>query len=168
MVAMPHLADPRKGADLLSALAAAPGQRPLRLITMGAGQIPAAGAGVAITPLGYVADEARRALAYSAADLLLHAAPEDNLPLTVIEALACGTPAVALPVGGVPDLVRPGVTGWLASDPGPGALADALAAALADLAGGNDLRGSCRSIAADEYGLDRYVERHLDLYRQIS
>jgi glycosyltransferase involved in cell wall biosynthesis len=166
LVAMPHLADPRKGADLLKALSAAPGQRPLRLIAMGAGRLPA-GEGVDILPLGYVADEARRALAYSAADLLLHAAPEDNLPLTVIEAMACGTPAVALPVGGLPDLVRPGVTGWLADGVGPQSLAAALAAALSSLAANRDLRTTCRATAEAEYGLDLYVERHLALYREL-
>ncbi len=167
MVAMPHLADPRKGADLLKALATAPGPRPLRLITMGAGQLLTPGAGVEILPLGYVADEARRALAYSAADLLLHAAPEDNLPLTVIEAMACGTPTVALPVGGLPDLVRLGITGWLADGRGHQPLVAALAAALATLATGQSLRESCRAVAQAEYGLDLFVERHLHLYREI-
>ncbi len=167
IVAMPHLADPRKGADLLKALASAPGPRPLRLITMGAGQLPAIGAGIEILPLGYIAAEARRALAYSAADLLLHAAPEDNLPLTVIEAMACGTPTVALPVGGMPDLVRPGVTGWLAVGHGHQPLAAALAVALSDLAAGHSLRDSCRSVALAEYGRDLFAARHLDLYREL-
>jgi glycosyltransferase involved in cell wall biosynthesis len=166
LVAMPHLADPRKGAGLLRALAAAPRPRPLRLITMGAGELPA-GDGVEILPLGYVADEARRALAYSAADLLLHAAPEDNLPLTVIEAMACGTPTMALPVGGLPDLVRPGFTGWLVNGYGPQALTATLATSLADLAAGNHMRASCRAVAVDEYGLDLFVERHLDLYQEL-
>ncbi len=167
LVAMPHLADPRKGAELLGALAAA-GPRPLRLIAMGAGKLPAASGEIETLPLGYVAAEPRRALAYSAADLLLHAAPQDNLPLTVIEAMACGTPAVALPVGGLPDLVRPGVTGWLAAGPTPAALAAALVAALAALAAGTDLRDSCRAVAVAEYGLDLFVDRHLALYRDLQ
>ncbi|MEI6779001.1 MAG: glycosyltransferase, partial [Chloroflexales bacterium] len=167
MVAMPHLADPRKGADLLKALTSAPGPRPLHLVTMGAGQLPATGTGIEILPLGYVANETRRALAYSAADLLLHAAPEDNLPLTVIEAMACGTPTVALPVGGLSDLVRPGVTGWLANGRGPQHLAVALTTALSDLSTGQNLRESCRAIAESEYGLDRFVEQHCGVYRGI-
>ncbi|NTW01442.1 MAG: glycosyltransferase [Oscillochloris sp.] len=167
LAAMPHLADPRKGAELLRTLIATPSPHPLRLITMGAGQLPAS-SDIEIYPLGYVADEQRRALAYSAADLLLHTAPEDNLPLTVIEAMACGTPTVALPVGGLSDLVRPGVTGWLAASPTAQALAVTLAIALDKLAADADLRQSCRTIAEAEYKLELFVERHLNLYQDLQ
>jgi len=39
----------------------------------------------------------------------------DNLPLVLQESMACGTPMVSFKVGGVPDLVRPGITGYLAT-----------------------------------------------------
>jgi glycosyltransferase involved in cell wall biosynthesis len=64
--------------------------------------------------LGHIADEARLALAYSAADAFLFPSAEDNAPLTVGESLLCGTPVVAFPVGNVPELLRHLDTGYIA------------------------------------------------------
>jgi glycosyltransferase involved in cell wall biosynthesis len=56
-----------------------------------------------------------KAIAYSAADLFLFPTRADNLPLVLQESMACGTPMISFKVGGVPDLVRPGITGYLAN-----------------------------------------------------
>ena len=166
LVAMPHLADPRKGATLLAALGAAL-PAGLTLLAMGRGRLELDVPGLRVVPLGFVHAPARQALVYSAADLLIHAAPQDNLPLSVQEAIACGTPVAALPVGGLPELVRPGRTGWLAATPDAAGLAAAVAAALAAIAAGAELRVSCRAVAEAEYGLERMVERHLALYESL-
>jgi glycosyltransferase involved in cell wall biosynthesis len=50
---------------------------------------------------------------YQAADLYLHATKADTFPNTVLEALACGTPVVATAVGGIPEQIRDGETGFL-------------------------------------------------------
>jgi glycosyltransferase involved in cell wall biosynthesis len=167
LLAMPDLRDPRKGADLLSALGAGL-PAGLTLLTMGAGRPPLRAPGVRVVPLGFVSAAERQATIYSAADLLIHTAPQDNAPLTVQEALACGTPVVALPVGGLPELVRPGQTGWLAATPDAAGLAAAVAEALAAIAAGIDLREPCRAAAEREYSLELMVERHLALYREIG
>jgi len=167
LLAMPDLNDPRKGADLLPALGAAL-PRGLTVLTMGAGRPPLEALGLRVVPLGFVRAAERQATIFSAADLLIHPAPQDNLPLTVQEALACGTPTAALPVGGLPDLVRPGQTGWLAATPDAAGLAAVVSEALAAIASGNDLRERCRAVAEEEYGVELMVERHLALYREIG
>jgi len=64
-----------------------------------------------------------------AADLCVHAARADTFPTTVLESLACGTPVVATPVGGIPEQVRDGETGMLAA---PADLPAAVVRLLAD------------------------------------
>jgi len=67
--------------------------------------------------------------------LVLPSQPTEGLPTTVLEALACGTPVYASPVSGVPDVVRPGKTGFLIEDREPEALQVGIVAILA----GDDL-----------------------------
>jgi glycosyltransferase involved in cell wall biosynthesis len=52
---------------------------------------------------------------YQAADVFVHAAREEVWGLTITEALACGTPVVASAVGGIPEQIVDGETGFLAS-----------------------------------------------------
>ena len=167
LCAAQDLRERRKGGGLLMDALRQLRRRPLTLVTLGAGRLELDAPGLRTVPLGYVDHERTKVLAYSAADLLVHPAPVDNLPNVVMEAMACGTPAVGFPVGGVPDMVRPGITGWLATAVTPQALAVALDAALADLADGRNLRDSCRSVAEAEYSDSLQARRYLELFESL-
>ncbi|KZX48311.1 glycosyltransferase family 4 protein [Haloarcula sp. K1] len=54
--------------------------------------------------------------------LVLPSQPTEGLPTTILEGLACGTPVLASPVSGVPDVVREGETGFLLDSREPAAL----------------------------------------------
>lgn len=69
---------------------------------------------VKTTFLGTISDEDRLAIVYNAADVFLAPSLEDNLPNTVLESLACGTPVVAFTTGGIPDMVEHKISGYLA------------------------------------------------------
>jgi glycosyltransferase involved in cell wall biosynthesis len=75
------------------------------------------------------------------------------------EALACGTPVLASRVGGVPELVTDGITGWLV-DPGDDQqLADALRAVLDHPAAVVDMRAAARRLAEARVSPEAVAEK---------
>ena len=67
-----------------------------------------------VRALGYVADEHRMADIYAAADLYLTPSLQENLPNTLMESLACGTPCVGFRVGGIPEMIDHEACGYVA------------------------------------------------------
>lgn len=164
MTAAQDFSDRRKGGALLVGALRALNVGAVTVLTMGMGRLEVDAPGVAMHQLGYVEDESTKVLAFNAADAFVHSAPVDNLPNVVLEAIACGTPVVGFAIGGVPEMVRPGRTGWLARSLASGALASAIEQALKDLDDGIDLRASCRDLAVAEYGDNLQAERYAALF----
>ena len=69
-----------------------------------------------VRELGYISDEKKLSEIYSCADALLLPSLEDNLPNTMLEALSCGVPIIAFPVGGMVDIIQHGKNGLLTSE----------------------------------------------------
>jgi len=65
-------------------------------------------------PLGYIEDEHKIVSAYNAADCFVLPSLEDNLPNTIMEALACGVPCVGFKVGGIPEMIDHRQNGYVA------------------------------------------------------
>jgi glycosyltransferase involved in cell wall biosynthesis len=78
--------------------------------------------------------------------------------LTMIEAMACGTPVLATAMGSTPEIVTHSVTGWLRDD------WRELAADLQRIASPID-RGACRSDAVQRFGIDRMAAEYAALYQ---
>lgn len=66
-------------------------------------------------PLGYVSDERRIVDIYNAVDVYVLPSLEDNLPNTIMEAMACGLPCVGFRVGGIPEMIDHEVNGYVAN-----------------------------------------------------
>jgi glycosyltransferase involved in cell wall biosynthesis len=89
------------------------------------------------------------------------------LGLSVLEAMASGTPVVASRVGGVPEVVADGETGFLV-DPGDvGALSDRLATLLADRRLARRMGDAARAAVLDRFTWRASARRCLDAYRQL-
>ena len=69
---------------------------------------------------------------FRAADAVILSSSWENLPHTVLEALAVGTPVIATAVGGVPEIVRDGENGLLVPADDPVALAEAIRRLVSD------------------------------------
>ena len=84
---------------------------------------------------------------------------EEPFGLVVAESLAAGTPVVATPRGALPELVEPGITGFL------GETDDDLAGFVARI--GELDRAECRRRAAERFGYERMASEYEALYRKI-
>jgi glycosyltransferase involved in cell wall biosynthesis len=161
------LSERRKGGGILERMLKEDVLPHFTLLTVGEGAHSLVSDRVAVRSLGYVSDEAVLVSAYNAADAILHAAPVDNFPNVVLEAMACGTPTVAFPVGGMPELVRPGRTGWLATEVSPSSLAQATAIAVTELNAGLNLRYECRRVAQSEFVDGLQADRYIRLFTSM-
>ncbi len=103
---------------------------------------------------------ADRASFLGAASALLHPiAFAEPFGLAVVEAFACGTPVVAAPLGSLPELVRPGVNGFLAAT---AAEASAFVARIGDIE-----RARCRKDAEDRFAAATMARKYLAVYEKI-
>jgi glycosyltransferase involved in cell wall biosynthesis len=143
------------------------GLRDCLVCTVGRG-VPRFPEGVAHRHLGFVENDRLMSLIYSAADIFLMPSLEDNLPNTVMEAMACGLPVVAFAVGGVIELVRQNETGLLVTKRDVSALHGAVSRLLHD----DQLRGQMairsRAVAEQEYPLARQAAEYLTLYERLA
>jgi starch synthase len=102
---------------------------------------------------------------YSHASVFVCPSIYEPFGLINLEAMACGTPVVASRVGGIPEVVVDGETGWLVPPGDPAALAEALRVALADPARARRMGEAGRRRVEAHFSWDRIAERTLAVYR---
>lgn len=166
-----NLKDSRKGGDLLvEALIKLPKSLKAEtvLLTFGyGGETISNAVGIKTIDLGYVSSDRLKAIAYSAADLFIFPTRADNLPLVLQESMACGTPMVSFKIGGVPDLVRHKVTGYLATPEDADDFCQGIIQLLEDNSLREKMSQNCRTIALDEYSLELQSKKYLEIYQKI-
>lgn len=103
---------------------------------------------------------------YQAADLYLHGARIDTFPNAVLEALACGTPVVATAVGGIPEQIDEGRTGFLVAPRDVSGMAARIVHAL-DENTNQRMSAAAAQEALRRFSIERQVDEHLNWYREI-
>ncbi len=161
--------NPRKGTHLLLEALRALGDHPgLCLLVAGEGadrwrgEVPQQ-----VVALGNLADDRLIAAANAAADLVVVPSATDNLPNTVVEAMACARPAVAFDTGGLRDAVRDGETGLLVPAADTGAFAMALRTLIEAPALRERFGAAALELAEREFCSEVQARRFETLYADI-
>lgn len=118
--------------------------------------------------LGKLNDDISLALVYAAADVFVAPSVQDNLPNTVMEALACGTPCVTFKVGGMPDMIEHQLNGYLAQPYEVEDLATGIAWVLENKERWRRLCDRAREKVEQEFSVERQAHRYLSLFQEIQ
>jgi glycosyltransferase involved in cell wall biosynthesis len=116
--------------------------------------------------LGTINNDEQLALHYAAADAFLIPSLEDNLPYTVMESLACGTPVIAFTTGGIPDMVQHEYNGYLATYRSSESFTDGMEWVIrhADM---DKLQQQARQTVMDTFSEEVIAKKHMELYHEL-
>lgn len=162
--------NPRKGGDALMEALRQMGPRPgveLLLAGVGGESWEHAGLPIPVRRVGYIRDDKRMAMIYAAADIIVVPSAVENLPNTLLEAMACGLPAVAIQTGGMADAIREGETGYLVAKGDIAGLATRLGMLLDNESTRQRMGVAGRQLIEREFSNGIQAERFSGLYQQI-
>lgn len=114
---------------------------------------------------GHRADMAR---IYNATDVLVISSSTEGLPYVLLEASAYGTPTVATTVGGIPEVIRDGVTGWLVGSGDVAAIADRVLRCLADPTARAKMGAAARTEIERRFDFRRRTRALEQLYERVA
>ncbi len=104
---------------------------------------------------------------YADADLVVNSSRNEGTPVALIEAMAAARPVIATAVGGTPDLIRHGETGWLVPPGDPQALAETILHVLNHPDEAARCARAAQAFAFAHFTADRLIERMRTLYEQL-
>ena len=125
------------------------------------GQLP-----VRTCPLGYVNDEQRIVDIYNAADVFVLPSLSENLPNTIMEAMACGVPSVGFRIGGIPEEIDHQQNGYVADYCSSEDLARGIWWTLYE-ADHEAVRKACLQKVAHNYSQQSVANRYLEVYESL-
>jgi glycosyltransferase involved in cell wall biosynthesis len=124
--------------------------------------------GPQVEVLGWVPFGEMQAL-YAASDLtLVPSIWHENSPVVIYQSLQVGTPAAASAIGGSPELIAPGETGYLYAPRDPLGLADSVRQHFSRSPHERRvMRQRCAEVALTRWSIERHINQHLALYHKV-
>lgn len=161
--------DPRKGIHLLleaiSELASR--HKNIYLLAVGSGKFETLG--VRCTSVGSVENDVLISHIYSACDVFVCPSTQDNLPNTVLEALACDVPVIGFKIGGLPDMVIPPHNGLLADiENGLSNLAEKISDSMKLFGSDSKMKNFDFPELGHQYNLARQAKQYRKIYQVIT
>ena len=117
--------------------------------------------------LGYMGDKKRLVKLYQQADAYIHPAHYEGLPTVLLEAMACGIPAITTAVSGSLDVIDDGVNGLLAPARQPETLANAIIRILSDSAFAAKLGKAGLATISERYAWNVVSQNYVNEYEQL-
>jgi glycosyltransferase involved in cell wall biosynthesis len=117
--------------------------------------------------MGNLGDDISLAQVYASADVFVAPYIEDNLPNTIMEALACGTPCVAFDIGGIAEMILHEYNGYLAKPFDVEQLASGIAWILADKERWEKLCDRARQKVECEFSQELQASRYSQLFAEV-
>lgn len=154
--------------ELLQHLADLGWQDQMELLILGDGEVEdLPGAALPVRWMGHFQDEVTIALLNAAVDVQVAPSLQDNLPNTVMEALACGTPCAAFRVGGISEMIDHQENGYLAAPGEVRDLADGVHWILENSERYQNLSSQARLTARKRFDLVQQASKYGDLIAGI-
>ena len=116
-------------------------------------------------PLGYISDDHRIVEIYSAADVFVLPSLSENLPNTIMEAMACGVPCVGFKVGGIPEMIDHLKTGYVANYRDADDLAKGISWLLSE-ADREEMKHNCIKKVEHNYSQHAVALKYIEVYNQ--
>ena len=157
--------DPRKGFTYLrDALKLLPEDSNIELVVFGSDQPEKLDVILPVHHIGRLQDNISMMLLYSACDVFVLPSSQDNLPNTLLESLACGTPCVAFNAGGVSDIIQHQENGYLAQFKDTDDLAQGIQWTLEQVFSA----ATIHQHIVEQYHLPTIAKRYIQLYQRSS
>lgn len=169
MIAAGSLSDARKGA--IYAVEAIQSIRDLNPLVIMVGNpnkdLQFSLQGIEIMEMGFISDSFLMARVYAASDVILFCSLADNLPLTILEAMAASTVVVGFDTGGVPDMIKTGHNGILVEPKNQTALNQALRKVLLskEIV---EMSRNARFDVENYFSKSIFLKNHIQMYREVS
>ena len=120
-----------------------------------------------INTLNYISDESELAAVYSAVDLFAIPSLEDNLPNTIMEAMACGTPSVGFKTGGIPEMIDHKENGYISEYKDAEDFAEGIRYILANPEK-ESMSRNCLEKVQKSYSEKVIAEKYIELYKSLQ
>lgn len=162
-----NVTDKRKGIDYLIAALRKIEKPDVELVVFGQvkddirGLFP-----VPIHSMGYLSDESKIVALYNAVDIFITSSLEENLPNTIMESMACGTPCVGFEIGGIPEMIDHKINGYVTNYKDANDLANGIQWVL-EHGDRQALSDACVKKVQENYTEEVVAKKYLELYKSI-